>query len=44
MKKILLFASVVIVDAYQLILLISAHTNRHVQQINDVKADAGFPK
>lgn len=31
-------------DAYQLILLISSHTNRHVQQINEVKADAGFPK
>lgn len=31
-------------DAYQLILLISSHTTRHVQQINEVKADAGFPK
>jgi len=31
-------------DAYQLILLISSHTNRHVQQINEVKADVGFPK
>lgn len=32
------------VDAYQVILLISAHTNRHTQQLNEVKADAGFPK
>jgi hypothetical protein len=31
-------------DAYQLILLISAHTNRHMQQIEEVKADANFPK
>ena len=31
-------------DAYQLILLISAHTNRHTQQIAEVKADASFPK
>ncbi|MEO6453120.1 MAG: DinB family protein [Ginsengibacter sp.] len=31
-------------DAYQVILLISAHTNRHTQQINEVKADPNFPK
>jgi uncharacterized damage-inducible protein DinB len=31
-------------DAYQFILLISAHSNRHTQQIEEVKADAGFPK
>ena len=31
-------------DAYQLILFISAHTARHTQQINEVKADAKFPK
>lgn len=31
-------------DAYQLILLISAHTNRHTQQLNEVKADPDFPK
>lgn len=31
-------------DAYQLILLISAHSNRHMQQIEEVKADANFPK
>lgn len=30
-------------DAYQIILLISAHTNRHTQQINEVKADPKFP-
>ena len=32
------------VDAYQLVLLISAHTNRHMQQLNEVKADPNFPK
>lgn len=32
------------VDTYQIILLVSAHTNRHTQQLNEVKADAGFPK
>lgn len=31
-------------DSYQFILLISAHTNRHTQQIEEVKAGAGFPK
>ncbi|MCW3106892.1 MAG: hypothetical protein JWQ09_1398, partial [Segetibacter sp.] len=31
-------------DAYQLILLISAHSNRHTQQIEEVKANANFPK
>jgi hypothetical protein len=31
-------------DAYQFILFISAHSNRHMQQINEVKANAGFPK
>ncbi len=31
-------------DAYQWILLTSAHTNRHVQQILEVKAAAGYPK
>ncbi len=30
-------------DGYQFILFISAHTNRHVQQINEVKASPGFP-
>ena len=32
------------IDAYQIILLISAHTNRHTQQLNEVKADPNFPK
>ncbi|RFZ92490.1 DinB family protein [Mucilaginibacter conchicola] len=31
-------------DAYQFILLISAHSNRHTQQIDGVKANARFPK
>ena len=31
-------------DCYQMILLISAHTNRHTQQLNEVKADPNFPK
>ena len=31
-------------DAYQFILLIAAHSDRHTQQINEVKANPGFPK
>lgn len=31
-------------DAYQFIMLISAHSNRHTQQIEEVKADVNFPK
>jgi len=31
-------------DAYQFILLIAAHSNRHMQQVMEVKGDAGFPK
>lgn len=31
-------------DAYQFILLISAHSNRHKQQIEEVKANINFPK
>jgi hypothetical protein len=31
-------------DCYQLILLIGAHSNRHTQQIEEVKADPNFPK
>lgn len=31
-------------DAYQFILFISAHTNRHMQQIKEVKANPGFPQ
>lgn len=33
-----------VMDAYQMILLISAHTNRHTQQIKEVMADPNFPK
>ncbi|PSL42626.1 DinB family protein [Chitinophaga niastensis] len=31
-------------DGYQLLLLDAGHTNRHTQQLEEVKADAGFPK
>lgn len=31
-------------DAYQFVLLISAHSNRHVQQIEEVKTNINFPK
>jgi hypothetical protein len=31
-------------DCYQLILLIGSHSNRHTQQIEEVKADLNFPK
>jgi flavodoxin len=31
-------------DCYQMILFISAHSNRHTKQIEEVKASAGFPK
>jgi len=31
-------------DAYQWILLISAHSQRHTAQLNEVKANANFPK
>jgi len=31
------------IDCYQLYLLIGAHSNRHTQQINEVKANSGFP-
>ena len=33
-----------LLDCYQLCLLISSHSDRHVQQLNEVKADTGFPK
>ena len=33
-----------LLDCYQLCLLISSHTDRHVQQLNEIKAAAGFPK
>ncbi|WP_205509698.1 DinB family protein [Longitalea arenae] len=32
------------VDSYQLILFTAAHTNRHTQQIMEVKMDPNFPK
>jgi hypothetical protein len=31
-------------DAYQILLMIAGHGNRHVAQINEVKAAAGYPK
>jgi hypothetical protein len=31
-------------DAYQLILVIAGHTERHVAQIDEVKADPRYPK
>ena len=31
-------------DAYQFVLFIAAHSNRHTQQIDKVKADPNFPK
>lgn len=31
-------------DAYQWLLFISAHSERHTKQINEVKADPSFPK
>jgi hypothetical protein len=32
------------VDCYQFILFMSAHSNRHLQQINEIRADPAFPK
>jgi hypothetical protein len=32
------------VDAYQVILFMAAHTERHIKQIEEVKLNAGFPK
>lgn len=31
-------------DSYQVLLLISAHTDRHTQQINEIKSHPNFPK
>lgn len=31
-------------DCYQLSLMMASHSNRHTQQINEVKADPAFPK
>ncbi len=33
-----------LVDTYQLLLFISAHTQRHTLQIEELKANSGFPK
>jgi len=32
------------IDGYQWLLLIAAHTQRHVDQINEVKQSSGYPK
>lgn len=31
------------IDCYQLCLMIAAHSNRHTQQLNEVKVNPGFP-
>ncbi len=31
------------IDCYQFLLFMSAHSNRHTQQMNEVKATSGFP-
>jgi hypothetical protein len=31
-------------DAYEWILFVAGHSERHTKQINEVKADANFPK
>lgn len=31
-------------DCYQLCLMVASHSNRHMQQMEEVKADTGFPK
>ena len=31
-------------DAYQVVLFMSGHTERHTKQMEEVKASAGFPK
>ncbi|HYC39457.1 MAG TPA: DinB family protein [Chitinophagaceae bacterium] len=31
-------------DCYQACLMLGAHANRHIQQLNEVKADPNFPK
>jgi hypothetical protein len=31
------------IDGYQFLLFMAAHSDRHIQQINEVKASAGFP-
>jgi hypothetical protein len=32
------------IDAYQVMLLLSAHCERHTAQIDEVKADPHYPK
>ena len=32
------------IDSYQFVLFIAAHSNRHTQQIIEVKADPNYPK
>jgi len=32
------------IDCYQFLLFMAAHSNRHTQQMNEVKANAGFPQ
>jgi PHP family Zn ribbon phosphoesterase len=32
------------IDCYQVCLFMAAHSNRHLQQINEVKSDPAFPK
>lgn len=32
------------IDGYQVLLFMAAHSNRHTQQINEIKADPAFPK
>ena len=32
------------IDAYQMLLYISAHTKRHTLQIEEIKANPAFPK
>jgi hypothetical protein len=31
-------------SVYQMILMIPAHTERHLEQLNEVKGSPGFPK
>ncbi len=37
------FANFGSIDAYQVILYMSSHTNRHIQQIKEIKNNANFP-
>jgi hypothetical protein len=34
----------VMTDAYQMLVMIAAHTERHLLQLNEVKAAAGYPQ